>query len=323
MRIIQFTTTDGQGKVGIVENDKINVLANVRSTYQLFTEVITDNANLDNSIARLASGTYEMYDTLLSEKRVQLPLTHPDPYHTWVTGTGLTHLGSAASRNTMHKKLKKASAKEELTDSMKMFRMGLENGKMMGNVPASQPEWFYKGNGLMTVHPEAEIPSPPFALDGSEEPEITGIYLIDPAGNPRRIGFAVGNEFSDHKMERINYLYLAHSKLRHCSYGPELLIGDAPAHIVGKSRIIRNNAVLWEKEFLTGEANMSHNFANLEHHHFKYDMFRQPGDLHVHFFGTSVLSFADNIQTRHGDIFEIEAEGFGKPLRNTLAVLPS
>jgi hypothetical protein len=177
---------------------------------------------------------------------------------------------------------------------------------------------FYKGNGLMAVPPGSWLPSPAFALDGGEEPEVAGLYLISKAGNPVRVGFALGNEFSDHQMERINYLYLAHSKLRHCSYGPELLIGELPAHVSGKSRIIRNNAVLWEKEFLTGEDNMSHNIANLEHHHFKYPLFRQPGDVHVHFFGTSVLSFSDNIRTQDGDIFEIEADVFGKPLRNIL-----
>ena len=35
--------------------------------------------------------------------------------------------------------------------------------------------------------------------------------------NPVRIGFSLGNEFSDHETEQINYLYLAHSKLRNCS----------------------------------------------------------------------------------------------------------
>ena len=63
---------------------------------------------------------------------------------------------------------------------------------------------------------------------------------------------------------------------------------------------------------------MSHNIANLEYHHFKYDLFRQPGDVHVHFFGTSVLSFSDQIETQEGDVFEIEADAFGKPLRNNL-----
>ena len=43
---------------------------------------------------------------------------------------------------------------------------------------------------------------------------------------------------------------------------------------------------------------MSHTIANLEHHHFKYGLFRQPGDVHVHMFGTATLSFADGIKTR-------------------------
>lgn len=319
MRLVQFRDKEGQSKVGLVEGEKINVLRDITSTYHLFSRIIHESMLIEDSIRSLISGKYEEYAVLLQEKRVLLPLTHPDPYHTWITGTGLTHLGSAASRNSMHEKISNTS-QHSLTDSMRMFKMGVENGKMADQVPASQPEWFYKGNGLMAVHPGSALPSPAFALDGGEEPEIAGLYINDPDGNPRRIGFALGNEFSDHQMERINYLYLAHSKLRHCSYGPELLVGELPTHIAGKSRITRNNSIIWEKEFVTGEDNMSHNLANLEHHHFKYSLFRQPGDVHVHFFGTSVLSFADHIQTRDGDIFEIEAEPFGKPLRNTLSI---
>jgi hypothetical protein len=95
-----------------------------------------------------------------------------------------------------------------------------------------------------------------------------------------------------------------------------------PADLRGTSRIRRNGAVIWEKPFLSGEANMSHTYANLEHHHFKYDLFRQPGDVHVHMFGTATLSFADGIRTQAGDEFEIEATPFGLPLRNPLAFAP-
>ena len=118
--------------------------------------------------------------------------------------------------------------------------------------------------------------------------------------------------------EKINYLYLAHSKLRPASFGPELLVGELPADIRGTSRIRRNGAVIWEKPFLSGEANMSHSLANLEHHHFKYAIFRQPGDLHVHMFGTATLSFADGIRPELGDMFEISAPAFGLPLMNPL-----
>ena len=120
----------------------------------------------------------------------------------------------------------------------------------------------------------------------------------------------------------MNYLWLAHSKLRVASFGPEILVGDLPADVRGTSAIVRNNKTIWEKPFLSGEANMSHSFANLEHHHFKYGIFCQPGDLHVHYFGTATLSFADGIKTEPGDRFEISVPDFGQPLRNTLSFAP-
>jgi hypothetical protein len=118
--------------------------------------------------------------------------------------------------------------------------------------------------------------------------------------------------------EKHNYLWLAHSKLRQAALGPELLLGDLPADVRGTCRIRRNGEVAWEKPFLTGEANMSHSLANLEHHHFKYGLFRRPGDIHVHFFGTSTASFADGVTVEDGDLFEIEAAPFQLPLRNPL-----
>jgi hypothetical protein len=201
---------------------------------------------------------------------------------------------------------------------MRMFKLGLEGGKPGRGETGAQPEWFYKGDGSILAAPEGDLPSPAFALDGGEEPEIVGIYLIDDAGLPVRIGFALGNEFSDHVTERQNYLYLAHSKLRPASLGPELLVGDLPADINGISRIWRAKDVIWEKPFLSGEQNMAHTIANLEAHHFKYGLFRRPGDVHVHFFGTATLSFSDGVKTEKGDIFEIESETFGLPLRNRL-----
>lgn len=65
---------------------------------------------------------------------------------------------------------------------------------------------------------------------------------------------------------------------------------------------------------------MSHSIGNLEHHHFKYALFRRPGDVHVHMFGTATLSFADGVRTEDGDVFEIEAPEFGLPLRNPLEI---
>ena len=146
-----------------------------------------------------------------------------------------------------------------------------------------------------------------------------GVYRIGLDGTPHRLGFCLANEFSDHVTERGNYLWLAHSKLRQAALGPELLTGPLPEDVRGASRILRDGAVAWEKPFLSGEANMSHAIANLEHHHFKYDLFRRPGDVHVHFFGTATLSFSEGFQTKVGDVFEIEAAPFLYPVRNPLS----
>jgi hypothetical protein len=64
---------------------------------------------------------------------------------------------------------------------------------------------------------------------------------------------------------------------------------------------------------------MCHSFENLEYHHFKYNQFLTPGDVHVHFFGTATLSFADGVRTQPGDQFEISQIDFGAPLINGIA----
>jgi hypothetical protein len=254
---------------------------------------------------------------------LRTPLHHPDPAHCVVSGTGLTHLGSAAARDAMHQKLREQSEQGALTDSMRMFQSGVEGGSPAPGQKGVQPEWFYKGQGNIVANPGGVIKSPEFALDGGEEPELVGLYVIGPDGTPHRLGFAIGNEFSDHVTERKNYLYLAHSKLRSCAVGPEIRTGAAPRDLRGTSRILRDGAVLWEKPFLTGEANMSHTLENLEYHHFKYAAHRVPGDVHLHFFGTATLSFADAIRTRDGDVFEISLPALGAPLRNTLRTVPA
>ena len=311
---MHLSTVKGVGPV-VRQGSEARALRNTPSVYELATSAINAGHGLADEIAKRGLG--ETVD--LTRAEFELPVSHPDPAHLHLTGTGLTHLGSASARDAMHAKLAGA---ETLTDSMKMFRMGLEGGRPAAGEVGAQPEWFYKGNGYAAVAPGATLEAPGFAEDGGEEPELAGIYLNGPDGTPHRIGWALGNEFSDHVTERVNYLWLAHSKLRVASYGPEILVGDLPSDVRGTSAILRGGKTLWEKPFLSGDANMSHSFANLEHHHFKYAIFRQPGDLHVHYFGTATLSFADGIKTEAGDVFEISVPDFGQPLRNTLRFAP-
>ena len=303
-----WVTPDGAG---------VGVVGSFESTYELAQAALAAAEPLDAYASSRAAPPALDYPHLLNERRLLPPLTHPDPARCLVSGTGLTHYGSASTRDNMHRKL--AAASESLSDSMQMFKWGVEGGRPSGAAPGAQPEWFYKGDGDCVVACGQALPSPSFALDGGEEPEIVGLYLIAPDGTPQRLGFAIGNEFSDHVTERKNYLYLAHSKLRSCAIGPELRTGAPPTHMEGVSRIRRAGKILWERPFLTGETNMCHSLANLEYHHFKYTAHRRPGDVHLHFFGTATLSFADGIQTAPGDVFEVELPDLGAPLANPLA----
>ena len=309
--LIQYRTTDGsRGVAAIRDGGEPAVVPGAGSTLALARRALAEGTTL----AALVEAAGEGPALDLASVELLAPIDHQDPAHLLLTGTGLTHLGSAEGRDKMHRAMSDAA---QQTDSMKMFLMGVEGGKPESG-PGVQPEWFYKGDGSQLVAPDAPLPSPAFALDAGEEPEIAGIYLIADDGTPVRLGYALANEFSDHVTERGNYLWLAHSKIRPAALGPELLLGDLPPHVEGTSRIVRNGETIWEKPFVSGEANMSHSLANLEHHHFKYDLFRRPGDVHVHFFGTATLSFSDEVRTQTGDVFEIAAAPFSLPVRNPI-----
>ena len=318
MRLVQFKDRAGGRKVAVVSDDggTLQVLSGVSRVYDLALAAAREKSTLETSARKKLGKETERYDEVIASRRLLPPLDHPDSHHCLITGTGLSHLGSAAARDSMHAKIQKDES--ELTDSMKMFKWGMEGGKPAGGTIGTAPEWFYKGDGRCVVPPEESLELPPYALDGGEEVEIVGLYVIGDGGEVLRVGFALGNEYADHVMERQNYLYLAHSKLRQCSYGPELLVGDLPGSVTGRARLLRDGKEIWAEDWLSGDENMCHSIANLEHHHFKYRDFRQPGDVHVHFFGAATGSFTKKIETKVGDVFEISATAFGRPLRNSL-----
>jgi len=320
MRFLQYVDNLLTRVARVDDDGVVTPLRRFATMYELARRAIEARCTLAEVVSAEPVDAPLAYADLLRNARLLPPLTHPDPAHCLVSGTGLTHLGSAAARDSMHQKLDRQDS--ELTDSMKMFKWGIEGGKPQGNEPGMQPEWFYKGSGSNLTACGQPIVAPDFAEDFGEEPEIVGCYLVDAAGRPHRLGFAIGNEFSDHVTERRNYLLLAHSKLRRCGVGPMLNTGALPARMEGTSRIRRKGALLWQKPFHTGEGNMSHSFANLEYHHFKYAQHRVPGDVHLHFFGTATLSFVDGIRVEPGDEFEIELPALGAPLVNRLAIEP-
>jgi len=50
---------------------------------------------------------------------------------------------------------------------------------------------------------------------------------------------------------------------------------------------------------------------------------RAARETRVNVFGTETRSFTDQIRTPPGDVFKVEAEGFGRPLRNALSIAAS
>jgi hypothetical protein len=310
-------------RVAVVREPDLLFLREVDSVFALAQTALLQERSLSEFVSYLVTDEALSYDAVYegrSDWKLLPPIDCPEePHRVHVSGTGLTHLGSAQDRQVMHVG---ATAQEtaQITDSMRMFEWGRQGGRPDDGEIGIAPEWFYKGNGSMIQAPFGTLPIPGYAEDGGEEAEIAAIYMISGDGVPWRIGMAAGNEFSDHAFERRNYLNLAGSKLRTCSIGPELVVNAKFDDVPGNVRIFRNGESIWEKLIRTGELNMCHSLANLEHHHFKFDVHRQPGIVHIHFMGADCLSFGEGIRLQSGDVTEVEFAEFGRPLRNTINI---
>jgi hypothetical protein len=317
MRLVQIAR-DAERRVCVVHDERLVAVHGYPSTYDLAMAAAESRVRLTELASRVADDRtldYEAIYTGRSEWRILPVIGHPtDPARLLVSGTGLTHRRSAEQRQAMH------AADDRPTDSLRMYEWGVEGGRPQAGTIGTAPEWFYKGTGaVLRGHGDAlEIPA--YADDGGEEPEIAGVYVIDTAGNPRRVGLTIGNEFSDHVLERRNYLYLAASKLRSCAVGPELVVDIDFDHVRGEVAIERDGQTLWTRAIRSGESAMSHSTSNLEHHHFKFEGHRRPGDVHLHFFGADAFSFAAGIVLQDGDVICVQFAGFGRALRNPVVI---
>jgi hypothetical protein len=310
-------------RVAVVEEPNLRLLA-AQSIYSLAIDAIARKGKLSDVAREKLTDEIVEYDAVYEGKSswTILPaIDHPEePARCLISGTGLTHLGSARDRQAMHLKDSQAEQVESLTDSMKMFRWGMEGGRAAAGSIGTSPEWFYKGSGAILRAHNEPLDVPGYAEDGGEEAEIAGLYVIGPEGTPYRIGMVTGNEFSDHCFEKRNYLYLASSKLRNCAVGPELVVDPEFTSVTGEVSIRRGDRTVWSKKIQTGEAEMCHSLENIEHHHFKFDEHRRPGDIHVHFFGADCLSFGEGVRLANGDVMQISFEGYGRPLKNVARI---
>ena len=321
IRTVQIRHEKHGRALAIVEEPLLILVRQFESVYDAASEALRTNTKLADLILGNRSDVKLDYDQIYngnSEWKLLPAFDWPEnPLGCLVAGTGLTHKNSALNRQMMH-----ASAEKKLTDSMVMYDWGLKDGFPDPGEIGVQPEWFYKGNGsVLKAHGEP-LEVPEYANDGGEEPEIAGVYVVDDHGKPWRIGFATGNEFSDHVMEKKNYLYLAPSKLRQCSIGPELVIGGGFTDIKGVVSISNADGIKWSSDIKTGENNMAHSLENLEYHHFKYGGHRLPLQAHVHFFGADAFSFGNNVALQNNDLMKVHWEGMGRALENRILVTP-
>ena len=320
MHFVQLCHPEHGREIARVDGSRLLLSDGPTSVYDLAWQACGEGIALSAAMDRATGSRAIDYDEVYARNspwRLLPPIDHPNtPSKFLISGTGLSHMKSAQTRDSMH------TGAITVTDSMKMYQWGVDGGKPAPGRVGAAPEWFYKGDGGIVRAQDEPLDVPEYAGDGGDEAEIAGVYLIDRDGVPRRLGFTQSNEFSDHEVEKLNYLYLAHSKLRTCSLGPELVNNGPFDSVRGRVCILRAASVLWERTFLTGEENMCHSLANLEHHHFRYEQHRRPGDLHVHFFGAAAFSSGDGVRMQDGDVMQIAFEGYGRPLRNPIRIAP-
>jgi hypothetical protein len=318
-RLVQLIHPELGRKIAKVEEPSLVLLTEIHSIYELALLAIGENQKLSDLVASRMSAEKLDYNKVYdgaSAWKLLPSFDHPQhPSACLVSGTGLTHKNSALNRQMMHQ-----ATEQKLTDSMQMYQWGVEGGHPAENKIGVQPEWFYKGTGdVLRAHGE-DLHVPCFGNDGGEEPEVAGVYIVDSKGKPWRIGLTTGNEFSDHVMEKKNYLYLAPSKLRNCSIGPELVLSKDFEEVSGMVSISRNKNLVWSSAIKSGEKNMAHSLANLEHHHFKYPGHQLPFQAHVHFYGADAFSFGSQLSLEEGDEMMVSWDGFGRPLKNKLTI---
>src|SRR5262245_6080700 len=123
MRIVQIYHPTHGRRVALVDELHLRLLKDHSLVCELATVANGTNRRLHATIDQFVSDEEIIYDAVYegrSDWRLLPPIDHPEPSRCFVTGTGLTHQGSAANRQSMH-----AAAKAEPTDSAKMFQIGL------------------------------------------------------------------------------------------------------------------------------------------------------------------------------------------------------
>lgn len=308
-RLVQLRHIEEGRRVALVDasgdREQLQLLSTYRSIYSFAQAAIATGVELRELISTDLAGIALDYDPIHagdSEWKLLASFDHPIvPTRCIVSGCanrhGMSH--DSAGRADSH-----GQASESAGQAARRYA----------------PTLFFKGTGATVRAHNETIRIPGYAKSGAEEAEIVGVYLIDPNRIPRRVGFSLGNEMADPALFDADANLYSHSKLRECAIGPELVLDAAFDSIGGKVSVARGNGDQWSHEIRTGEAHTEFSLAEIEQRLFQHASHRQPGDVHVHFLGGSVSSYAEIGSLTDGDQVTIEFSGMGRPLRNTIEV---
>src|SRR5260370_5009929 len=141
--------SDGSSRrVAIVEEPRLHCVTGVQSVYELAQRCLSLGRQLSEQAIAIANGEVLDYDAIYSgasEWHLLAPIDAPGASSRLrIAGTGLTHLGSAKERQSMHL-TDAAKAAETVTGSMRMFQWGSGGGRTAGCQIGIAPELVYKG----------------------------------------------------------------------------------------------------------------------------------------------------------------------------------
>jgi hypothetical protein len=248
-----------------------------RSVYSLALEAARSGVKLAELVEQIGLGRAVDLEAASRDGRLSLPISHPDPAHLHLTGTALPPV--SAKRDTA----------------------------------GPPPDWIYKGNGSIAVAPGAPLIASQMTGGVAEAPALASIYVVGDDGLPFRVGFSVANMVAERAGATEWTGLNLHPRPRSISFGPEILVGDLPSEVAGTARAQLASATLYERTFTAGEARLPAALDDLERHHFSYELFRRPGDVHIH-----LIELATSPARGEFDVdgFELEVPGFGLPLFN-------
>ncbi len=194
---------------------------------------------------------------------------------------------------------------------------GSEIGPGEGQVPLG---WFFRGNGATLVGSGQPLQQPDFGMGAAARAAVVGLYIIADDGTPCRLGWALGNDFTDDRVLGLGPAHRAPARLRASAVGPELVFGDLPREITGSVRLRRGSEVVEEVASPWGRRRWGKRWQRWRRTIFGI---RCSGGRGTCIFTSSLAVTARRLATaaQAGDVFEIAAPDFGLPLVSPLAAV--